>query len=160
MSDTAIDRMRGSLDYTVTELGYNYRMDDLRAALGLVQLDKLSHSLHRRRELVDHYRGRLESMRGVTAPLHGGRGAPAHYVFPVCLDEGIDRDAVRARLEDAGIQTSMHFPPVHHLEPYRKDAAELAQTERIAARAMSLPLYPALRFEQIDRVCDELSAAI
>jgi dTDP-4-amino-4,6-dideoxygalactose transaminase len=160
MSNTAIDRMRGSLHYTVTELGYNYRLDDLRAALGLVQLDKLSESLRRRRELVDHYRGRLESMPGVTAPLHGSRGAPAHYVFPVCVDEGIDRDAVRARLEDAGIQTSMHFPPVHRLEPYQKGAPELAQTERIAARAMSLPLYPALRFEQIDRVCDELAATL
>ena len=49
-----------------------------------------------------HYRGRLESMRGVTAPLHGGRGAPAHYVFHVCLDEGIDRDAVLARGHEYG----------------------------------------------------------
>ena len=86
-----------------------------------------------------------------------GGGACALPGVLLCADPLL---AVRARLEDAGIQTSMHFPPVHHLEPYRKDAAELAQTERIAARAMSLPLYPALSFEQIDRVCDELAAAI
>jgi len=160
MSSTAIDRVRGSLAYTVTELGYNYRLDDLRAALGLVQLDKLPGSLVRRREVVDHYRCRLEGMSGLRVPLHGSRGEPAYHLFPICLDAGIDRDAVRTRLEVAGIQTSVHFPPVHLLGPYRCDTVELLQTERIAAQVICLPLYPALTFEQVDQVCDELASAL
>ena len=160
MTNTAIDQMRGSLSYSISEVGFNYRMDDIRAALGRVQLRRLPHFIQQRRDTVAYYRDKLGQIDGVNVPTHGMRGQPAHYILPVRLDEKIDRDALRERMSRMGIQTSMHFPPVHRFPPYESPNAHLPNTERIANVAMSLPLYPGLTREQVDFVCDVLAASI
>ena len=159
MSATSIDRMRGAMGYEIGELGWNYRLDDLRAAVGLAQLRRLPHALSRRGALVERYRERLQDVHGVRFPRHGGRGTPAYYLVPILIERG-ERDKVRAAMAERGVQTSLHYPPVHCFALYRDSARTLPQTEWIAARTLTLPLYPSMTEEQVDRVCTVLTQAI
>ena len=159
MSATSIDRMRGAMGYEISELGWNYRLDDLRAAVGLAQLRRLPQALARRRALVERYRERLQGVEGIRFPQHGGRGTPACYLVPILIERG-ERDKIRAAMAEQGVQTSLHYPPVHAFAFYRDLAATLPQTEWIAARTLTLPLYPSLTEAQVDRVCTVLRQAI
>jgi len=152
---TAVDRMRGAMGYDITEVGYNYRLDDLRAAIGLVQLERLEHSIVRRTHLVARYRAGLAGVPQVNIPQHGGRGVPAHYILPAHV-QGVDRDGLRQGLADRGIQTSMHYPPVHRFAHYVDPALDLPHTEWVADHALSLPLYPSMTDLQVDQICDAL----
>ena len=84
----------------------------------------------------------------------------AHHLFTVVLDEGIDRDAVRQGMADAGIETSIHYPPVHGFSLYRDPAVELPQTEGYTRRTITLPLFPELTEEQQGEVAEALRAAM
>lgn len=159
MTATASDRRDGVMGYGITELGFNYRLDDLRAALGLAQLDRLEASLERRRALVTRYRNRLNEIPGVLFPGHGERGESAHYILPVLLD-GAVREAVRRHLAAAGVQTSVHYAPVHRLAHYRNDGASLPRTEAVADRILTLPLYPSMTDDQVEYVCTALAEAL
>ena len=152
---TAVDRMRGAMGYDITEVGYNYRLDDLRAAIGLVQLERLKRSVARRKELVACYKDKLEGVEELHIPNHGGRGEPAHYILPACV-RGIDRDRLRERMAEDGIQTSMHYPPVHHFEHYADPTLELPHTEWVGHNAFSLPLFPSMTEEQVGAVCESI----
>ena len=156
---TAVDRMRGAMGYDITEVGYNYRLDDLRASIGLVQLERLSTSVTRRGELVALYKSELADVEQVHIPDHGGRGEPAHYILPACV-KGVDRDALRQAMTDDGIQTSMHYPPVHHFAHYIDTTLELPQTEWVGKNAFSLPLFPSMTKEQVGQVCDSIRRRI
>lgn len=160
-NNVAIDRVRGAQHYDISEVGYNYRLDDLRAAIGLVQLDRMDWTTRRRAEIVAEYELGLRGIGGVRIPRHGSRGTSAHYILPVLLDEGLDRDRVRASLAAAGVQTSLHYPPVHLFSHYRTtDAVSLPVTERVARRTLTLPLYPRLSKEDVAYVCDALGEAV
>jgi len=159
MSATSIDRMRGAMGYEISELGWNYRLDDLRAAVGLAQLRRLPQALARRRALVERYRERLQGVEGIRFPRHGGRGTPAYYLVPILIERG-ERDKIRSAMAEQGVQTSLHYPPVHAFALYRELAATLPHTEWIAARTLTLPLYPSLTEAQVDRVCTVLTQAI
>jgi len=158
-SKTAIDRMNGALGYDIEEAGYNYRLDDIRAALGLSQMKRLDQNLSCRRKLVERYRERLDSTNCVRFPRFGGRGKPAHYILPIMI-EGGDRDDIRRRMAERGIQTSLHYPPVHLFAHYRGLGISLPNTERIAQSTITLPLYPTMTIEQVDRVVSELEHAL
>jgi dTDP-4-amino-4,6-dideoxygalactose transaminase len=155
---TAIDRTRGALSYDINEIGYNYRMDDLRASLGLAQLSKLDRYAASRKLLVHSYRCGLDGVEGVTFPAHGSRGRPADYLLPVLLDIRFDRDNIQRILRENGIQTSMHYPPVHFLSHYRdSNTVELPITECVARSCMTLPLYPNMSQDTVFRICDVLA---
>lgn len=156
---TAIDRVRGAQRYDVAEVGFNYRLDDIRAAIGLAQLDRLDGMQAARRSLVADYRERLAGIDGIRVPGFGARGEPANYLMPV-LVTAADRDAVRKRLAADGVQTSLHYPPVHLFSHYRDGAGALPETEAVAAKAITLPLYPSMSSEQVAYVCDRLAAAV
>lgn len=158
-SKTAIDRMNGALGYDIEEAGYNYRLDDIRAALGLSQMDRLDQNLSCRQRLVERYRERLDSTNCVRFPTFGARGKPAHYILPIMI-EGGDRDDIRRRMAERGIQTSLHYPPVHLFAHYRGLGISLPNTERIGQRTITLPLYPTMTVEQIDHVVSELEHAL
>jgi dTDP-4-amino-4,6-dideoxygalactose transaminase len=159
MTATAVDRRDGSQGYDVTEVGFNYRLDDLRAALGLAQMERLETSLTRRRALVAHYRERLADLPNLHVPDHGGRGKSAHYIMPVLLERA-RRAGVREQLQELGVQTSVHYAPVHQFEHYRSFNAVLPRTDAIASNILTLPLYPSMTGTQVDRVCDVLAQAL
>ena len=158
-SKTAIDRMNGALGYEIEEAGYNYRLDDIRAALGLSQMERLDENFAKRIKLIDHYREALGSINRVSFPSHGGRGTPAHYILPVLID-GDDRDRIRERMSQRGIQTSLHYPPVHRFSHYRKSSPALPVTEDIAARTLTLPLFHTMTIAQVDCVVAEFESAL
>ena len=121
MTTLTWDRHHGHAStYDVVDLGYNYRIDELRSALGRVQLTKVLAGNRRRVELVDLYRQQLaERAPHITVPFTQARGQSSHYIFPVLLPKGTDKLAVMAKMKGQGIQTSWHYPPVHFFIAYR-----------------------------------------
>jgi dTDP-4-amino-4,6-dideoxygalactose transaminase len=156
MTTLTWDRYRGhASDYDVVELGFNYRLDELRAALGLVQLSRVDELNEARARLFARYRERLAGGPYVV-PSFGGRGRPAHHLAPVLAGTQEERDRARARLRERRIQTSVHYPPVHRFTQYRSRSERLPEAEAIADRLLTLPLHPNLDEEDVDEVCAAL----
>jgi len=148
----------------VTMHGTNARMTEMAAALGRVQLRKLTAGNARRRELRRLYAKALGE--AVTIPLVGDEQVSACHLMVVALPPGSDREGVRAALADQGIQTSVHYPPIHQFSLFAKTAAGspdtpgLPVTEELATRLLTLPLYVALTDDQIQQVCNALLSAL
>jgi len=162
MTTDTLDRHRGhAYTYDVTALGYNYRMDELRAAIGLVQLSHLPQWNARRRALTDYYRHFLaEQLPKISVPFAQGQETAAH-LMPILLPEDVDRGKIMERLHQDGIQTSIHYPPVHHFSYYQKRFPHtvLPRTEQFFARELSLPLHPSLTEKEVERVVRALRDA-
>ena len=158
MTTLTWDRHRGhSFSYDVVARGYNYRLDELRAALGLVQLHKLTSANARRRELTEAYRAQLQNLDRLEIPFRDAPAGSAHHLFPILLREPSQRADFMAALARQGIQTSIHYPPVHLFSYYRSlwDAGQdhrLPRTEEMASRLVTLPLYASLTRGQLDTV--------
>jgi dTDP-4-amino-4,6-dideoxygalactose transaminase len=149
--------------YDVTMLGWNYRMDELRAAVGLVQLNSLRTWNERRRDLVRAYRDALaQCCPDVRVPFANTRRASAYHFLPALLPDGTDRRTVMGRMRDAGVQTTVHYPPIHCLSFYREQYpfVHLPKTEAFAARELTLPLHPKLEDRDLDTVVNALAAAL
>jgi dTDP-4-amino-4,6-dideoxygalactose transaminase len=160
MTTTSWDRFRGhAVDYDVVEPGFNYRPTELAAAVGRAQLTKLMANNERRNLLLDRYRDRLASVPHLTMPFAGRSGA-AHLAVAVADDPDL-RDALRAELREASIQSSLHYPPVHLFDHYRSaygyGPGDLRIAESLAARAVTLPLYATMAPDEVDEVCAHLA---
>ena len=153
------DRHRGHASgYDVVALGFNYRIDEPRAALATRRLARLDAENAARRELDARYRRAFGEL-GVTCALAPAGGLESsHHLFAIVLDEGADRDTFRAALAERGVQTSVHYPPVHGFSIYAGARAELPVTDAYAARAVTLPLFAHMTREQQDRVVDAVAA--
>lgn len=163
MTSTTYDRFNGhAFGYDVTMLGYNYRMDEMRAAIGIEQLKKLPTSNMRRRQLVEYYRESIRSnLSNVSVPFQEWNGNFGYHISPILLPQGYtERNWLMARLSEHGIQTSIHYRPVHTFTAYSEFDASLPKTEAIAPRILSLPLYPTLKETQIDYVVSELKSCL
>jgi dTDP-4-amino-4,6-dideoxygalactose transaminase len=163
MTTLTWDRHRGhASSYDVLVPGFNYRLDDIRAALALVQLDRLGTANHRRGALADRYVTALHGRHGVEIAFarRTDRADAAHHLVVAVLPPGVDRDAVRAALVEDGIQTSVHYPPIHTLTAHRDPDAELPRADALAGRLLTLPLYPGLADDAVDLVAGRLLAAL
>jgi dTDP-4-amino-4,6-dideoxygalactose transaminase len=162
MTTLTWDRHRGHASgYDVVALGFNYRMDEPRAALARARLRRLRDENAARAELDARYRERLAGVPGVAAteaPPSGCTGS--HHLFTVVLDDGLDREAVRSALADAGVQTSVHYPPAHRFSIYADAGADLPLTDRYAAQAVTLPMFAHMTHDQQDLVVDALAGAV
>jgi dTDP-4-amino-4,6-dideoxygalactose transaminase len=159
MTSVSWDRHRGhATEYDVVALGFNYRIDEPRAALGLRRLARLDEENRRRGRLDARYREALAEL-GMVSALPPAEGlAPAHHLFTIVLEDGANRDDFRARLGQRGIQTSVHYPPVHHFTIYRKGAPRLPITDAYGARSVTLPMFAHMTDEQQDLVIDALAS--
>jgi dTDP-4-amino-4,6-dideoxygalactose transaminase len=162
MTTLTWDRHRGHASgYDVVELGFNYRIDEPRAAFAERRLARLDHENRRRGALDARYREALAGVDGIEPALSPPDGAePAHHLFTVVVDEGIDRDAVRQALADARVQTSMHYPPVHGFSIYSDGPVDLPNTEDYAARALTLPMYAHMTEAELGLVVESLASAV
>jgi|SRR5579884_331198 len=156
MTSTSWDRFKGhASDYDVVMPGFNYRMAELPAAVGRVQLKKLPANNARRNELLERYRWQLGEVDGIQVPFTGRSGV-AHIAVAV-VDEASRRDGLRRALREAGIQSSLHYPPAHLFDHYRASLGygpgDLPVAEELASRLVTLPLYPSMLPEQVDEVC-------
>ncbi len=163
MTSSARQRLTGHASgYDVTTLGYNYRMDEFRAALGLVQLAKLPAWNARRRALTQAYRRRLEAVcPDIIAPFRE-EDLSAHHIQPILLPPGVDRARVQETLLARAVQTSIHYTPVHHFTLYRDrcHGVSLPQTEEFARRELSLPLHPKMDEDDVETVTQALAGAL
>jgi dTDP-4-amino-4,6-dideoxygalactose transaminase len=148
-------RRAAAPEYTVENIGLNYRIDDPRAALVNARLRRLDEDNRHRAEVDTAYRTAFADAVGLTpiAPPPPGERA-SHCVFAVVLDEEIDRVAFREHLSQRGVESSIHFPPVHGSPAYGGPAASLPLTETFAARAVSLPIFPQMEEWQLALVIE------
>jgi dTDP-4-amino-4,6-dideoxygalactose transaminase len=164
MTTLTWDRHRGhASSYDVVLAGFNYRLDEVRAVLGLVQLRRLPEENAARGRILARYREALAGEHGLTMPFSGSDGEriSSHHLAVVLLPEGADRDEVRTDLAAAGIQTSVHYPPIHTFAQYRSaEQRPLPQTDALAQRILTLPLYGRMTEEQVDAVIEALLAAV
>ena len=154
MTTLTWDRFKGHAStYDVIDLGYNYRIDEIRAAIGREQLKKLPAGNARREVLVERYRQAFaEKVPSLGLPFSEKRGVSSQHIFPVLLPEGVDREAFREAMKADGIQTSFHYPPVHQFKIYHEEGEEIWMTENVARRQVTLPLFPGMSEEQQDMV--------
>ncbi len=152
----------GWLDHD--RLGFNYRLSDVAAAMGVAQVEKLDSLLERRARVARHYEERLGGLEGVRTPIAGrGNEVRSWFVYTVRLPEGVDRDATIARLAEHGVASKAYLPCVHlfpHLRELGYREGQFPVAEAAAADSLALPFFPAMTEAQVDRVCQELAAAI
>ena len=148
------DKYRGHLSsYDIKKLGYNYRITEIQSALGLVQLKKLDRSNETRKRVVEVYRKELRGVAGISIPFHQSDGDPSYHLAPILVRSRSDRDRLMEELRKLGIQTSVHYPPVHLFSLYRKRfgyrAGMLPETEELSGRELTLPLHPRMKPEDV-----------
>jgi len=163
MTSLTWDRHKGhAWSYDVVELGYNYRIDEIRAALGRVQLGKLDTNNARRQSLTQQYRKVLHELAPeITIPFENHPGISAAHIMPVLLPAGTNRTLFMENMKEQKIQTSIHYPPVHHFTAYRKITdTVLPVTEDLAEREVTLPLYPAMLDTDITLVAKTIKEVI
>ena len=154
--------------YDVVRPGTNARMDELRAAIGLEQLEKLPGANAARRRNAEHLRELLAPLedRGLVTPYRQHRGTSAHHLFCVLLPPEAERTTVMERLADAGIQTSVHYRPLYEFSAAREvhNADEMRErlpvTAAIAPRLLTLPLGPFQTAEDNERIASALTQAL
>lgn len=171
MTSLSWDRYKGHAQaYDVVALGYNYRIDEIRSALGRTQLKKLDRNNAKRKDLTALYRKLFgELVPSVTVPFARAAGSPAHHIFPILLPKTgkmvpimlpVDnyRQLFMEGMKAHGVQTSIHYPPVHRFDLYQKQAlhnkVELPVTDEVCAQEVTLPLYSAMSETDIRFVVD------
>ncbi len=160
MTTLTLDRHKGrAISYDVVHAGLNYRMDEIRAAIGLVQLSKLKAGNRRRGELVQRCVDGLDGCRGVSVPFArvSDDVLPSYHILPVLLGKGVDRMAVINEMREKGIQTSIHYPSFRSFSAFRdREYPPTPIADDIAQREITLPLYPGMTDEQMDYVVASL----
>jgi dTDP-4-amino-4,6-dideoxygalactose transaminase len=161
MTSGTWDRHRGHAEtYDIVDLGFNYRMDEPRAALLLSRMRRVDDEIGRRRAIVRGYRERLADLAQLTLPYTDDDvGRSSCYVMPTLLDASVDRREFRQALSGRGIQTSILYPAIHEFTEYRRRYPDvsLPRTEDAARTQVTLPLFPHLTEDQLDRVCDAVT---
>lgn len=156
-----------TVGYDVTMLGYNYRMDDMRAAVGLTQLKHLNRWNDKRRVLTQRYIQSLQRFcPGVDLPFANWCASSAqsssHHIMPILVPKDADRQTITDGLRDFGIQTSNHYPPAHLFSLYRNvcPSVYLTRTEEFAQREVTLPLHPRMEESQVEYVAYALRSIL
>lgn len=157
-------RSKGMVFEEYAELGYNYRLSDILAAVGLAQLPKIDGFLARRRAIADRYDAAFARLPELQVPARPSYAGHAFQSYGIRLTTacGRDRDEVLRLLIERGISCRRGIPPIH-LEPlYRKrfGAQSLPVTERVAARSIFLPMYASLSISDQDRVIETVAALV
>jgi perosamine synthetase len=150
--------------YWFPVVGYNYRMNNLQAAIGLAQLERAEWHMAQHRRVAQTYFEMLEGLPGLTLPLEPSWARHAFWMFTVLLDNATEaeRDHVMAQMAKDGVETRPMFYPIHQLPPYRElqPAAQFPVSTDVAARGISLPTWAGLTKEQIHKVVRSLRRAV
>jgi dTDP-4-amino-4,6-dideoxygalactose transaminase len=165
MTTLTWDRHKGhAWSYDVVKLGYNYRIDEIRAAIGVTQLKKLGQNNARRRYLTQLYSNFLQDFPQLTVPFQNHPGITSAHIMPILLPQDSDRVGFMEQLKSQGIQTSIHYPPIHQFSAYRNfklsNSTQLPVTEEVALREVTLPLYPAMTDGDVNLVVQGVATAL
>lgn len=162
MTTLTYDRHRGhAFSYDVLALGYNYRIDEIHSALGIEQLQKLSRNNALRRQWTDLYRQELADL-PLVLPFTSTPGESACHLFPVLLPITVSRERFMQFMREQGVQTSIHYPPIHRFSYYREKYGHLSlpRTEMVGLREVTLPLYPTIGEEKVKIVVQAVRKAL
>jgi dTDP-4-amino-4,6-dideoxygalactose transaminase len=149
-------------NYDVTMLGFNYRLDELRAAIGLVQLRSLLEWNEVRRILTMLYRRQLARYCPEIAVPFSGPRTSAHHIMPILLPNNVSRQEIIDGLRYRDVQTTVHYPPLHRLTLYRQlyPDTDLPRTQEFAERELTLPLHPEMTSAMVEEVVAALAASL
>jgi perosamine synthetase len=139
-------------------LGYNWRLTEIQAAIGRVQLRKLAAILARKRANADWMSGRLEHIPGITPPYQRPHARSAHTLYTCLVDK--NRDAVLAHLLQAGIEARIYFPPAHLQPIFSEYRQSLPVTEDVAAKMLSIPMHSRLQPDELVQMADAIEDAV
>jgi dTDP-4-amino-4,6-dideoxygalactose transaminase len=153
-----------AFDYDIVDLGYNYRMTEIGAVLGLEQLKKLIANNQKRRILSQIYIKNLSGIEEISIPFQNYPRDSSHHLFSILLNKKIDRKSFMQKLKQKGIQTSIHYLPVHKFSYYRENYPQkpgsLPFSEEIGKREVSLPLHPRMSKEDVLYICQQIKKLI
>ena len=146
------------LDYI--QVGYNYRMSTISAALALSQLKKINKIIKMRREKANYYHKKLSKFRDIKIPADLKNHYNIYQMYTIQLKDNKSREKLQKYLEKAGIMTKVYFEPVHlktfYREKFNCKEGDLPKTEKISKKVLTLPLYPTLTAEDIDCIADNI----
>jgi perosamine synthetase len=145
-------------------LGFNYRMGELSAALGGVQMDRIEEILKKRQNVADLYKEGLKNIQGITAPYIGPDVKMSWFVYVIRLDSNIfskvDRDNIIEKMSEGGISCKNYFPPIHlesfYKEMFNYQIGDFPVTEHVSNSTIALPFYNNLESRDITHICDSL----
>lgn len=163
MTTMSFERSQGhATSYDIAEIGFNFRMDDIRASLGIEQLKKLPNDLIKRQALRSMYLQEISKIDKVAVPFSTRTEFSSNYIMPIVLKDSnsVQREKVRDALHKRGIQTSVHYPAVHRFSAYQDFKSNLPVTEYITDTEITLPMYASLSDQQIKYVTDSLKEVI
>lgn len=145
-------------------MGYNYRMPDIVASLGVAQMDRIEELVAQRRRVASRLSERLKQVQQVQSPSDPPDGRHVYQLYTVTFDDSIDRDAVSEHLSERNIGSKVYFDPVHlsrcYREEYGYEPGLLPVTEDVSGRVLSLPLHPNLNTGSIDRIATTVENAV
>jgi dTDP-4-amino-4,6-dideoxygalactose transaminase len=161
MTSMTIDRHQGkTISYDVVEPGLNYRMDEIRAALGIVQLGKLDAGNRRRGIVVRQYLEQLAKVDEITIPWPAPQTnqTSSYHIFPILLAKYVDRNSFMAFMKGRGIQTSIHYPAFNQFSFYKNlIKEELGVAAEISNRVVTLPLFPDMSKYEVAQVANAVT---
>lgn len=163
MTSLTLERHKGhSFSYDVVDAGYNFRIDEIHSAIGLVQLSKLKAANGRRREIVQMYRKLFCNQDVLTLPFDGRERGAVFHIMPALLNADADRKQFMTNMRKVGVQTSIHYPPVHRFSHYTKHftarPVSVPITEAIQNRIVTLPLYPNMKLSDVEYILKSMEA--
>jgi dTDP-4-amino-4,6-dideoxygalactose transaminase len=163
MTTMSYQRATGhATEYDIVELGYNFRMDDIRASIAIVQLKKLQADLKQRTIVRKRYVDNLLSIKDIIVPFAENKHFVSNYIMPIVLSNSTkeNRDTIRNKLHEKGIQTSVHYPAIHRFSIYKPYTKLLPITEYVTDNEITLPMFASLTDEQIDFIVSSLKMNI
>jgi perosamine synthetase len=167
MSKTALERESNTTwHYDVVDLGYNYRLSDPQAVLGMAQLKRIKEGIRRRTRKANHYTAKLNKCAGIIPPYKAANRSHIFHLYTMKVQKnkaGITRDEMFTKLQRQGIQTSVHYTPLHRMSFYKQfiigDPRPFPSADRIYEEILSLPLYPTLTVKNIDSITAKIKEA-
>lgn len=162
MTTLSYQRSTGhSTSYDVVDLGYNYRIDDIHSAIGIVQLKKLKNDLQKRSTIRRQYISELASCDKIIIPFKSHESFVSNYIFPIVLVESdaANRERVRKLLHERGIQTSVHYPAVHQFSIYR-GGYTLPNTEYVSDNEITLPMHSKLTSTEVSYISETIKSIV
>ncbi|MCP4550625.1 MAG: DegT/DnrJ/EryC1/StrS family aminotransferase [Bacteroidetes bacterium] len=151
MTSLTVERHTGkNISYDVVQPGLNFRIDEIRSALGITQLDKLENN-NLKRKIIAHEYYKLFKGSGVIIPFHPleNTKTSCYHIFPVLVPSDVERKFIIEKLKNNGIQTSIHYPAVNSFNYYSKKIKyNLPVADKISEKVITLPIFPGMSTEQ------------
>ncbi len=163
MTTLTLDRYQGrAISYDVTTVGLNYRIDEIRSRIGLSQLRRLDDNLQKRKHVYEWYLEHLNGVEELIVPFQDRTSDNTGiHIFPVALPKQVGRQQFIEALKADGIQTSIHYPPIHQFSAYSDYAKCYCPiTDDIMSREVTLPFYPQMTPDDVAFVCESVKRAL